>query len=683
MSKHLDAILIFICGLFMLPAGTMVSAAPSDPKAAKPATLPRGVVRLGRANLRFEKGVSGVEFLGKSKQFAANNGNFVRIFDLSTFREVRNWQVNRFPIHALAATADGRMLSTDGSKVLGNRSRSTIRLWDVRTGKLLREIVCPRGPIYSLKFSPDGRYLASFGWEREPFDTLPVSRPDDTGVRVWEVATGKEVPAFRGGLPGARAPRFTPDSKTLIWQNFHATTQKNRKVYSRSLKGGKDRVAELKDNPAWAAPFAHYQLGGYQQGKLLPSVLFAWTEKDQKQPHRLPVPRSRGRRIEFVHVSFSPDRSLIATGGERGIITLWDVKQGTSRILGRHTGNLSDLEFSPDGKTLLSCGYDRAIRVWDVATGKQRQAQGHSEKVLDVAVSPDAQTVATASHDGTLRLWNRQTGKELHVLSGHNDPVTATVFLNPRHLISVGQDCTIRLWDTRTGKQLKRIYVRGQGLHSLALSPDGKQLATGDGDGTILLWSTTTWQVVKEAKGHHGRIAALTFDPDGKFLFSGNDTSRLALGLRSVRDNTFRMWNVRTGKEIRQFGNSPDWPPQWLTVSSDGKLALSSEKEKGTERLTVWETTTGKARVKLPRLIGGVSALAFSPDGKDLFLSLSDYTGKSEVQVWDVTTWKVKQTLKGHRGRVNAITFSRNAQWMVTASDDSSAMVWDLKQVLK
>ena len=89
----------------------------------------------------------------------------------------------------------------------------------------------------------------------------------------------------------------------------------------------------------------------------------------------------------------------------------------------------------------------------------------------------------------------------------------------------------ILLWDLKTGKEPTRLQVLL--LHSLALSPDGKSLATGDQDGTIKLWDVQTGRERAAIKGHRGTIWSVAFSPDGKTLASGS------------HDKTIKLWNVQ------------------------------------------------------------------------------------------------------------------------------------------
>ena len=182
----------------------------------KPATdmketvLPEGAVRLGSVALKFQDGSYGVTFLGDGKRFAMLNDNRIRIFETAGAKEVRGWKAAEHTLLAIAATPDGKRIASAGNNDM-------IRLWDADTGKMIRQFNKHVGArVFSLTFSPDGKHLVSHGSEREP---KPVSdtlyRSTDQGLRVWDVETGTELPAFKGGLVagiGGKPPRGKVDA---------------------------------------------------------------------------------------------------------------------------------------------------------------------------------------------------------------------------------------------------------------------------------------------------------------------------------------------------------------------------------------------------------------------------------------------------------------------------------------
>jgi LPXTG-site transpeptidase (sortase) family protein len=201
------------------------------------------------------------------------------------------------------------------------------------------------------------------------------------------------------------------------------------------------------------------------------------------------------------------------------------------------TGPLDAVAFSPDGSLLVSGGRDNTIRLWNAATGELlRSTEGHVDWVTSVAFSPDGTFLVSGSRDNTVRQFDANTGELMHVVGSHDGDVTAVAISPDGMVIASGsRDSHIKLWDVQTGQQLSSLDQFLEPVWRLAFHPNGTILASASEDGTIWLWGLwgehSGW--LKKLIGHEDPVSSIAFSPDGNYLLSG--------GL----DGTVRYWDIR------------------------------------------------------------------------------------------------------------------------------------------
>src|SRR6266542_2869711 len=145
--------------------------------------------------------------------------------------------------------------------------------------------------------------------------------------------------------------------------------------------------------------------------------------------------------------------------------------------------------------------------------------RGHPGRVLAVVASPDGKTLASMSEDKTIKVWDVATRKEQATLDGRK----ATFSPDGKTLAWIElDDRTIRLWDVLTRKEGTALREHGSDVCSIALSPDGRILASGSSTGTVRLWDVATGKARATYRGHTSAVDPVKFSPDGKTLASGS-----------------------------------------------------------------------------------------------------------------------------------------------------------------
>ncbi|QLE57136.1 NB-ARC domain-containing protein [Nostoc sp. TCL26-01] len=228
-------------------------------------------------------------------------------------------------------------------------------------------------------------------------------------------------------------------------------------------------------------------------------------------------------------------------------------------------------------------------------------------------------------------------------------------------LLATGDmDGQIHLWQVADGKNLLMFKGHKNWVWTVAFSPDGQILASGGHDGLVKLWNTQTGDCLKILDQHTGIVYSVTFSPDGQTLASG-----------SV-DTSIRLWDVRLGKclKVLHGHNSGVWS---VSFSPDGSILASGSDDCD---IRLWDVSEGICIKKLLGHDSSVLSVCFSPDSKTLASSSSD----NSIRLWDVSKGTYIKTFQGHKNEVRSVCFSSDGQTIATGSFDSTVRLWDVQQ---
>jgi len=243
-------------------------------------------------------------------------------------------------------------------------------------------------------------------------------------------------------------------------------------------------------------------------------------------------PGREGDRVSAV--CFTPDGKALATGGEDGIVRLWDVASSRElRRFGEHPKKVDSVAFAPDGKTLVSTSHDGTFASWDVGSGRELRSFQGPAAALALNFAPDGKSFLAVLIDDTLRTFDLASGNELSNLPSPFHGLSAIAFAPDGKTVGTGSwESMIRICEFPGGKEIKQLQGHKRGVQAMAFATDGRTLASGSPDETIRIWELLTTKERLQWSGFKEGVLALAFSPDGKMLAS------------AVNDTTVLIWDV-------------------------------------------------------------------------------------------------------------------------------------------
>jgi WD40 repeat protein len=374
-----------------------------------------------------------------------------------------------------------------------------------------------------------------------------------------------------------------------------------------------------------------------------------------------------GHRADVFSVAFSPNGRLLASGGTGKTVKLWRVSDGHLMFTCRgHTGTIQSVSFTPDGKFFVSGSTDKTIKFWRISNGQLERSITSQKPIQGLDISRDGKLIATYSNEFretrrgynqifesvcTISLWRLPERKFLRTLATHTGENTSLSFSpDGKMIMSTNQDNTIKLWGVANGKLLRTIKCEDIAL-SAVFSPDGKTILSGDYEGRLKLWRTADGTLQRTLTGHTDMVRCVAFSPDGRVVASGSN------------DNTVRLWRVSDGATIRsiEYGDFV----LCIAFTRDGTLMAVGGVESPVQ---LWQVSDGKHVQTLSR---GSAPIVFSPDGH-----LIAFEESNKVSLYRVSDGTIVHRISHRAPTVNSLAFTPDGNMIVVNDSNNTISLW-------
>lgn len=568
------------------------------------------------------------------------------------------------------------VLSPNGELAAISGEDAVIRIIDTRFWETKNSFNSNQREVNGLAFSPDGQSIASGG--------------DDGTVRVWDVSTGRERLAFRAHFKEVWGVAFSGNGHEII------STGTDDKVLIWSATTG-DSVGWI---PAHVNSVESVRVAPDGKTVVTSTVddLFVWDLPTRKLRRAL-----RGHSHRVPAFAFYNGGNRLISGSMDKTVRDWNLKNGKSRVIGKHLDGVISVAVSPDESTVATGDRGGVIQTWDL---KSKEPPPRIAPIRS-ALAPDV--VWDLTGEGRL-VWSGMTSDASHLLAAtpqrllsrdlrsgavQEIPLSDASILQKRrspaaiHVVDISADDRwivvfneiLRRDDSSTfgWKLHARIPRAVDEIHCVRFSPDGKRIAVGGDSGSIRLYDRENGQMIGALDERAGApavnastnvrppVVAIEFSADGRWL---------AANAGADGPGRINFWNLETGQR-----NAPQTEDEMavrdLAFPRQGDVVAACS---GQGRVQVW--SHARAELQTEFLLDNPSrkgeSLAASPDGR--VIAVADRSG--ELATIGLLSLTREEEIVHIPGCASFLRFSSDSTKLMTGDQAGKVCLWNAERLM-
>jgi len=576
------------------------------------------------------------------------------------------------------------------------------RIADTATGKILRTEGRDVAQAFQLKWTSDGTKVLAIGEGIQVRDarslkalqTIPLPEP------AWRSALSPDETMLAAGQPtGTIVVVDWANSRTTATLTGH-TSKPNALAWSPDGKrlysagGFNDPVIRVWDARTWKQvgqfPAARNEVNAFALGPTESQITVlsdgaSLTVRDLRTGRELrAIPGAMSART----VAISPDGKTIVSSQENDLL-FWDAQGRPRQTLQRHDNRIDQIEFARDG-SLLATGGGHSILLWKTGSvtpgrttgnppaastpaagatsGQERQSLStDGAPVQQVSLSPNGRWLAAAVDTepvAQVYVWHADTLKPYAKLPAGSGPLRDAHFRDDGKLVYQHSAGDLVVWEAGRQKEMRRLPVKDVDRRFGFSRGRNVKLAIGSGRGEILIAGARDGETLLRFPAHKEAITSVDISSRGQLVVSGS------------HDQTARIWDADTGKQVDQL---PQVPGLRMTIHAvqfspdDGLVAA------GTEGVVlVWDVRQHQIRQRLKGFDGYCRCLDFSSDSKWLVTGGDDRL----IRLWRLSDGKEVARLKGHTDMITGVSLSEDRKTLASGSFDKTVKIWDVSRFL-
>ncbi|MBN2735559.1 MAG: WD40 repeat domain-containing protein [Spirochaetales bacterium] len=523
-----------------------------------------------------------VKFTEDSKYIvSAGSDGTIEIHETRTgalFRSINSGSVNKL------------ILTKDGSLIIHADKQGKLLLWSIKSGELVKTISAHEKTINSLIFSRDGKLL--------------VTGSDDKKIKVWtipefnllkEIDNTYSVESVSISIDGKYIFSGDANGRIHLWDFDSGKHLRVLNIHTKSV----DSIECTSDNK--------FFISGSSDGSVI-----IWNLLNFRMVHRF---FHKGEAASGHAMVLSHDDSYIVSAVNKELSLYHLPTQKEIFSIGNNINVPLRMTMHPAGRYLITANIDQNIRIWDMTEGALKNVlHGHDSVIFTLTMTADGNKIVSSSGDGSIKTWDFELKENLQSFKGNYELSGSSIISFDDKYLFTSYKNYMKVWDLQAGKFLKHITGQTGSIYDIAVSPDGKSLASAGESGEILIRDIPAFDLVRTIDTQAGPVSQISFSPDSRFLASGN------------YDHNINVWNVETEENIKTL-NEQGSRINSLMFSKKNPWIISSRND---GIINIWDFSSGERICKMGDPLHPLRSVIQNPLDSRIYAITGD-----AIIIWD------------------------------------------------